>query len=72
VESVDVLLEWWSCVLKTWPVRMQPQVCSIYVLVLGSIGIDRNNRMFKNKSNIEALLLHAIVEKTDKWKILTE
>jgi hypothetical protein len=68
--NVDDLLEWWPRVLESWPTKLKPQACSLFLLVLRSIWIEQNNRIFKNKSRSEALLLDAIVEEADRWKLV--
>jgi hypothetical protein len=68
---VDDLLDWWPQVLNMWPSKLQPQARSFFVLVLRSIWIERNNRIFKNKSRTEVLLLDAIVEEADMWKLVS-
>jgi hypothetical protein len=68
--NVDGLLEWWPRVLESWPTKLKPQACSLFLLVLRSIWIEQNNRIFKNKSRLEAVLLDAIVEEADRWKLV--
>jgi hypothetical protein len=45
-------------------------VRALFHLVLRSIWIEQNNRIFKNKSKREAPLLDAIVEEADMEKLV--
>jgi hypothetical protein len=57
-------------VLESWPTKLKPQARCLFLLVLRSIWIEENNKIFKNKSRSGALLVDAIVEEADRWKLV--
>jgi hypothetical protein len=59
----DALLDWWPC-----ETNVAPQVRSLFLLVLRKLWVKRNNRAFKCKSKMEALLLDSIIEEASRWK----
>jgi hypothetical protein len=66
----DLLLEWWPRVLRSWASKQAAQVRSLFLLVIRSIWLERNGRAFRNKTRPEALVLDAIVEEADRWKLV--
>ena len=63
------LLVWWPQVLDSWPSQLRAKVRFLFLLVLRSIWMERNNRTFKHVSRPEALLLDAIMDEAESGNL---
>ena len=68
--ATSELLSWWTAAVASWPCSLRPKVRSLFLLVLRSIWMERNNIIFKNYARTEALLLDAILAEAERWKIV--
>ena len=64
------LLVWWPASIDSWASALRPKVRSLFLLVLRSLWMERNNRVFKYIVRPEARLLDAIVEEAERWKLV--
>ncbi|CAM0945663.1 unnamed protein product [Alopecurus aequalis] len=64
----SLLHPWWIRVVEGWPRAQTPKVKALVLLVLRSIWIERNNRVFKDKSRPVAVLLDSLMAEAEKWK----
>ncbi|CAM0952359.1 unnamed protein product [Alopecurus aequalis] len=64
------LLEWWPMVVEGWTSLQSPKIKALALLVLRSIWLERNNRVFKGKVRAVRVLLDSLMEEADKWKVV--
>jgi hypothetical protein len=66
----DGLEAWWLAATRGWTRMKTPRVRSLLLLVMRSIWLERNNRVFNNKFKHEALILDELVQEANRWKIV--
>ena len=64
----DDLERWWCSTASSWPARQATKVRALLLLVLRSIWLERNARIFRAKSRLAGKVLDSIVSEAERWK----
>ena len=64
----DELLSWWPRFADSWTPSSRSSIRALMMLVLRYIWLERNNRVFKNVSKPETVLLDSILLEAERWK----
>ena len=70
LSALEDLEEWWTTVALHWPIKEAPKVAFLVLLVMRSIKLERNNRVFSRVARTEAGLLDAIMAEAERWRIV--
>ena len=68
--GIDDLEAWWMAVALHWPVKDAPKIRSLVLLVMRSIWLERNNRVFDRIARTEVTLLDAIMADAARWNLV--
>ncbi|CAM0874176.1 unnamed protein product [Alopecurus aequalis] len=68
--ATSSLHPWWIRVVEGWSWAQTPKIKALVLLVLRSIWIERNNRVFKGKARTVPVLLDSLMAEAEKWKLV--